>query len=126
MSSRWFSSTSIEAASVMSGDRSSWLTLDANRASRSIRSSSTSAISLNDAASGARSTSSLASTRVSNRPVAMAWAASLMPRSGRSTRRAAHQPTSAPAAVASSDAASSEMLIDSSVSSSSPSDTISK
>ena len=126
MSSRWFSSTSIEAASVISGDRSSWLTFDANRASRWIRSSSAIAISLNESARGARSASVLASTRVSRWPVAMAWAASPMPRSGRSTRRDAHHPTPAPASVDSTAAARREMLIDSSVSSSSPRDTISK
>ena len=51
MSSRWFSSTSIDAARVISGERSSWLTLEANRASRWMRSSSATAISLNESAS---------------------------------------------------------------------------
>ena len=42
------SSTSTAAAIVMSGDRSSWLTSEANRASRSMRSWSAWAMSLND------------------------------------------------------------------------------
>ena len=50
ISSREFSSTSTEADSVISGERSSWLTSDAKRASRSMRSSSASAISLNGTA----------------------------------------------------------------------------
>ena len=52
MSSRWFSSTSTDAASVISGERSSWLTSEANRASRSMRSWRAWAMSLNESASG--------------------------------------------------------------------------
>ena len=42
-----FSSTSTDAASVISGERSSWLTSEAKRASRSIRSSRAWAMWLN-------------------------------------------------------------------------------
>ena len=69
------SSTSTDAASVISGDRSSWLTSDAKRASRSTRSCSAPAISLNEAASEARSRSAGGTRRVSRRPPAMASAA---------------------------------------------------
>ena len=48
ISSRRASITSTEAASVISGERSSWLTSDAKRASRSTRCCSASAMSLND------------------------------------------------------------------------------
>ena len=71
-SSRWLPSTSIEAARVISGERSSWLTSEANRASCSMRSWRAWAMSLNDAAIGRRSGSTLGSRRVSSWPVASA------------------------------------------------------
>ena len=75
ISSRRVASTSIDAARVMSGERSSWLTSDAKRPSRSIRSSSAWAMWLNDVTSASRSGSSPPSSRVSSRPPAMASAA---------------------------------------------------
>ena len=59
---------STEAVNVISGERSSWLTSDAKRASRSTRSCSAPAISLNDAASDARSRSAGGTRRVSRLP----------------------------------------------------------
>ena len=51
ISSRRACITSTDADSVISGERSSWLTSDANRASRSTRCCRADAISLNDSAS---------------------------------------------------------------------------
>ena len=110
----------------MRGERSSWLTSDANRASRSMRSCRAWAMSLNEAEIGRRSGSSLVSSRVSRRPAASAMAAVDTPVSGRRARRLAHQPSAAPASVVTSDAPSSEIPRASSVSSRSASDTISK
>ena len=72
ISSRRVSRMSTAADSVISGDRSSWLTSDAKRASRSMRSCSACAISLNELASTPRCGSSVASRRVSRRPPAIA------------------------------------------------------
>ena len=69
-----------------SGVRSSWLTSEAKRASRTIRSWRASTISLNDAISGVRSGSPLASRRVSRAPWEIRDAAVATPRNGRSTR----------------------------------------
>ena len=58
-SSRRASITSTDADSVISGERSSWLTSEAKRASRSMRSCSAEAMSLNELASTPRSGSSV-------------------------------------------------------------------
>ena len=81
----------------MRGERSSWLTSEVNRASRSMRSWSWSTIGLKEPVRPARSGSSMASgSRVSSRPPAMAMAAAETPVSGRSDRPAAERPTAAP------------------------------
>ena len=98
-SSRRASITSTDAARVISGDRSSWLTSDAKRASRSTRCSSASAMSLNDSVSTRRSGSSVNSNRVSRRPPAIAEAAWAAVPSGRTARRAEKIPTSTPSPV---------------------------
>ncbi len=97
ISSRLFSSTSTEAARVMRGERSSWLTSEAKRASRSTRSSSACAMWLNGTASTSRSGSSPTVRRVSRRPPAMASAAMPTSSRGARARRAAHQPSRPPA-----------------------------
>ena len=104
ISSRWFSMTSIDAASVMSGERSSWLTSDAKRASRSIRSWRAWAISLNEAVIGRRSGSSLARAggRAARRP---GPGRGRHAAEGPQRARLAHQPRPAPARVVTSDAA---------------------
>ena len=84
---------------VVRGDRSSWLTSEVNRASRSIRPWRLPAMRLNEPASAFRSASSPASTLVPNCPPAMATAASEIPDSGRRTRPLAQRPTTAPAMV---------------------------
>ena len=63
ISSRRASITSTDAASVISGERSSWLTSEAKRASRSTRCCSASAMSLNDSVRIRRSGSSVDSSR---------------------------------------------------------------
>ena len=108
ISSRRASMTSTEADSVISGERSSWLTSDANRASRSTRSWSAEAMSLNDVASTPRSGSSVGVRRVSSRPPAIAFAASDASATGRTARRAASTPTSTPRPVVIVAASSSE------------------
>ena len=82
---------------AVSGVRSSWLTSDAKRASRSMRCCSETAISLNDRTMGSRSASPSSSSRVSRRPPAMSTAAADTRSSGRSSRRLAYKPTAAPA-----------------------------
>jgi hypothetical protein len=123
---RWLASTSTAADIVINGDRSSWLTSDAKRASRSMRSCRACAMSLNDMASGPRSGSAVPPRRVSSRPPAMACAAWLTSLSGVSTRRLAHHPRPPPANVVSADAPSSEKARARSVSSMSSSGKISK
>ena len=77
-----------------SGERSSWLTSELNRASRSIRSWSWSTMALNEVVSPTRSGSAASmSSRVSSSPPAMAPAASdVTSESGRSSRRLAKRP----------------------------------
>ena len=84
--------TSMDASSVMSGERSSWLTSEAKRASRSTRCSSASAISLNDSARTPRSGSFSGFNRVSSRPPAIDFAARAASATGRTARRAANAP----------------------------------
>ena len=127
MSSRWFSSTSIDAARVMSGERSSWLTLEANRASRWIRSSRAMAISLNDVGQGGE-VGVVAGLHPGLQVAGGDGVDGLADAPERAQRRA-EPPTSRwrrrPASTG-WPRASSEMLIDSRVSSSSWSETISK
>ena len=124
--SRRVRNTSIDADNVINGERSSWLTSEAKRASRSMRSSRAAAISLNDIVSGARSGSSATTSRVSRRPLAIEWAASLTSVSGSSARRLAEYPRPAPAAVVNKAPPAKMMPSERSVSDSSVSDTISK
>ena len=93
ISSRRLSSTSTEAASVISGDRSSWLTSDANRASRSMRSCSAGAMSLNDAGEHVRGRGRRPA-RAGCRAGRRRWPAAAGRRrpAGCSARRLAHQP----------------------------------
>ncbi len=98
-SSRRACITSALAASVISGERSSWLTSLAKRASRSTRVCSASAMSLNAFVNVLRSGSSDGSRRVSIRPPAIALAAWAASPSGRTARRAANEPISTPASV---------------------------
>ncbi len=93
----------------MTGDRSSWETSEANRASRSMRSWSARAIWLNETTSSSRSASEVSSNRVSIWPSAMARAASLTSASGRRVRRLAHAPMAAPDSVVMMPAPVSEM-----------------
>jgi hypothetical protein len=125
ISSRRVASTSIEAARVMRGERSSWLTSDAKRPSRSMRSSSAWAMWLNDVTSASRSGSSPPSKRVSSRPPAIASAATPTFDRGRSVRRLIQYPSAAPASVVTRDAPNSDTASDSSVLSTSPRGTIS-
>ena len=81
----------------MSGDRSSWLTSEVKRASRSMRSWSWSTIRLKAEARTARSAKSALSRRVSRRPPAMASAAWAVSCSGRKARLAAQRPDDRPA-----------------------------
>ena len=105
-SSWWASSTSKEAAIVVSGDRSSWLTSEVKRASRSIRSWSWSTIRLKELANAARSGSPVpAGSRVSSWPPAMATAARETPVSGRSDRALAERPRTTPRTVVTTPAA---------------------
>ena len=67
-SSRRASSTSTAADRAVIGERSSWLTSDAKRASRSIRACTASAMSLNESARRSRSGSLSGSSRVSRPP----------------------------------------------------------
>ena len=99
ISARREASTSIDAESVMTGERSSWLTSDANRPSRSMRSSSAEAMWLNEVTNTPRSGSSSAPSRVSSRPPAIASAARETSANGRRVRRLVHQPRAAPAIV---------------------------
>ena len=94
-SSRVFSSTSTDAVNVIKGERSSWLTSEAKRASRSIRSSKPPAISLNDATKLSKSSSPAGSRRVSSLPPAIASAAPLTSRSGARALVAANRPARA-------------------------------
>ena len=92
MSSRRASSTSTAAARAVIGERSSWLTSEAKRASRSIRVCTASAISLNEPANRSRSGSDSGASRVSSPPEAMSSAASATWLSGRSSRRLVARP----------------------------------
>ena len=92
MSSRRACITSTDADSVINGDRSSWLTSEAKRASRSTRCCSADAMSLNEVASTPRSGSSVGVSRVSRCPPAIALAASEASATGRTARRAASTP----------------------------------
>ena len=98
-SALWVSSTLTEADRVVRGERSSWLTSDVNRASRSIRFWRLAAIRLNEVARSRRSGSPPVSTRVSSWPPAIETAASEIPARGSRARPAAHRPTMAPATV---------------------------
>ena len=108
ISSRRASITSTDAASVMSGDRSSWLTSDAKRASRSTRCCSASAMSLNESVRIRRSGSSVDSSRVSSRPPAIDEAACAAVATGLTARRAAKMPRSTASSVEISAAKTSE------------------
>ena len=81
--------TSTAADIAVKGVRSSCVTSDANRVSRSTRCWSVSAMSLNEVASGARSASPGACNRVSRWPSAICAAPAANPRSGRNTCRLA-------------------------------------
>ncbi len=107
-SSRRASRTSTDADRVISGERSSWLTSDANRASRSMRTCSADAMSLNELASTPRSGSLDGESRVSRAPPAMALAACAASATGRTARRAANTPSSTPSAVVITPASSSD------------------
>ena len=83
ISSRRRSSTSTEAVSVMSGERSSWLTSEAKRASRSTRSCRAEAMLLNELTIGVScGVVGGGGRRVSSLSAAMASAARLMSLSG--------------------------------------------
>ena len=98
--SRSASSTSIAAAKVVSGDRSSWLTSELKRASRSMRSCNWSTMALNDMVKPSRSGSAASrSSRVSRSPEAMAPAARDTSASGRSERTLANRPSPVPRSV---------------------------
>ena len=84
-------------AASSSGDRSSWLTSDANWASFSMRASSASAMPLNDVTMGSRSGSTSVRMRVSRAPPASDRAAMPTSPSGRRIRRLEYQPNAAPA-----------------------------
>ena len=85
---------------MVSGERSSWLTSEVKRASRSIRSWSWSTIVLNDWVRPARSGSSVVErSRVSRSPPAMATAARDTAESGRSERPLASRPINPPSTV---------------------------
>ena len=77
------------------GERSSWLTSEANRASRSMRSCTASAMSLKEVTSRSRSGSCSGSRRVSRPPEASSLAASATRDTGRRSRRLADHPTAA-------------------------------
>jgi hypothetical protein len=81
---------------VVTGERSSWLTSEANRASLATRACRSPAVSLNAAAIGPRSLSSRSGSRVDRSPCAIRAAAEVSSVSGRSTRRLAHQPIEPP------------------------------
>ncbi len=112
--------TSTDADSVISGERSSWLTSEAKRASRSMRSCSAEAMSLNELASTPRSGSSVGGRRVPRWPPAIALAAWAASATGRTARRAAKTPSSTPSAVVITLASSSDRATLDSVRSSSP------
>ena len=98
-SSRRASSTSTAAVSAVSGERSSWLTSEAKRASRSMRSWTASAMLLNELTSRCRSGSASSGRRVSRPPSASSLAASATRDSGFRRRRLAHQPSPAEAST---------------------------
>ena len=81
------SSTSTAADRAVMGERSSWLTSEAKRASRSMRLWTASAMSLNELTSRSRSGSGSGSSRVSKSPDASSLAAPATRESGRSSRR---------------------------------------
>ena len=91
-SARRPSSTSTAAESAVMGERSSWLTSLAKRASRSSRAWTASAMSLNEVASRARSGSPPGAIRASRPPSAISPAAWATRVSGRRSRRFVHHP----------------------------------
>ena len=94
------SSTSTAADRAVIGDRSSWLTSDANRTSRSILACTASAMSLNVPARRARSGSLAGSRRAPSPPDAISPAASATLLNGRSKRRLVDQPKNVAKTVA--------------------------
>ena len=95
-SARRPSRTSIAAESVVMGDRSSWLTSEAKRASRSMRALDGVGHLVERLASRSRSGSASSATRVSSPPDAMSPGRGRLTRpSGRSRRRLVHQPDAA-------------------------------
>ena len=98
-SSRRDSRTCTDAAKVIRGLRSSWLTSEVNRASRSTRSCSVVTMSLNAEVRACMSGSSVGSRRVSSRPSAIARAACAALASGRTARREANTPSAIPTNV---------------------------
>ena len=125
-SARRASTRSVAATSVVKGERSSWLTSDANLVSRSMRCWRAETMWLNDAARGARSGSCPISMRRDSCPPAMSPAAVLTSASGRNTRRPAHSPRRPAATVVAAAAASNEFRMTPSVWSSSSSEKTSK
>ena len=89
-------STSTLVSRVVTGERSSWLTSAAKRASRWIRSSSASTMVLKEPTMTARSGSAVAAAGSPSRPAAMCAAAVAMWSSGATTRAAAARPMAAP------------------------------
>ena len=84
--------TSAAAAKAVIGERSSWLTSEAKRASRSMRAWTASAMSLNELTSRSRSGSPSRATRVLRSPAAISPAASVIRPSGWTRRRLVHHP----------------------------------
>ena len=114
------SMTSAAAASAVIGERSSWLTSEAKRASRSMRAWTASAMSLNESARRSRSGSPSRTTRVSRSPAAISPAASVMRPSGRSSRPLVHQPAKLASRIVTTDPTTSVNRIVRSVSSVGP------
>ncbi len=94
------SSTSSDAANVVRGERSSWLTSELKRASRSMRTWSWSTMALKEFVSPSRSGSvASGSRRVSSSPPAMAPAARDTSARGRKSRLLAKRPRPVPSSV---------------------------
>ena len=87
------------ATRAVSGERSSWPTSAANRASRWIRSSRASTMLLNEPTMVARSGSSVGGSRVCRSPAPIRAAAVATSSSGAISRREASRPSAAPARV---------------------------
>ena len=91
-SARRLRSTATAFTSVVSGERSSWLTSPAKRASRATRCSSASAVRLNVAARASSSASPRSGSRAARSPAATRAAALVSSVSGRSACRPAQPP----------------------------------